>query len=264
MKKITLKKSDKVIVKIGTNILTTPEGKLDLNNLRALVAQICDSILAKQCQFIIVTSGSIICGSERLSITAKTIPEKQAAASVGQILLMQEYARFFENQGLEVGQILLTKDCITDSTKRANVKNTITTLLKQTVTPIINENDSVATDEMDMRFGDNDELSCTVAKLTNAKLLILLTDTDGLHTCNPKTHKQDAKLIPSLTHISDDIMQCVEDVESHRSQGGMASKLRAAKEASQAGIDVVIANGRRANVIKDILLDKAVGTKISA
>ena len=179
--------SKTVVIKVGTNLLTTPEGKLDLNNLRDLTYQIADQINNHHKKVIMITSGSITCGSERLHLTAKTIPEKQAAAAVGQILLMREYLSFFGQKGLQAGQILLTKDGLENPTRSKNAVTTIKTLLKQKIIPIINENDSVATNEIkNSRFGDNDELSYLVAKLIKVDLLVTLTDIDGLYTGNPK------------------------------------------------------------------------------
>lgn len=251
-----------IVIKIGTNVLTTEEGKLDLNTLRALTHQLAD--YTKQGHAIVlVTSGAITCGSERMGVVPHSIPEKQAAASVGQILLMNEYASFFGQKGLQVGQILLTKDCIEDSTKNKNTQNTLSMLVRQGVVPIINENDTVATDEIGVKFGDNDELSCMVAQLVKAERLIILTDIDGLYTANPKKDPQ-AQLIRHIEAVSEAMFNQVDDVQNTRSRGGMTSKLTYAKLASEAGIDVVIANGKKKSILEDIFQNKAVCTYISA
>jgi len=250
------------VIKIGTNTLTTEQGSLDLNNLRHLVTQLAAAYHENKFQFLVVTSGAITCGAEVLHTLPKTIPDKQAAASVGQILLMSEYGRFFGQFGIRVGQILLTKDCIEDSIKRKNTQNTIFNLLKHGVVPVINENDSVATDEIGPKFGDNDELSCYVAQLVEAEQLVLLTDTDGVFTHNPKTHKE-AVLIPELKGVSQALLDSVEDIQNGRSRGGMTSKLNAAKRASESGIEVVIANGRTDEVLRTIFSGKPIGTRIN-
>jgi glutamate 5-kinase len=251
-----------VIIKIGTNILTTPKGKLDKNNLKSLLNQIFSEYKKKTHKYIIVTSGAIACGSEQTKLLAKTIPEKQANAAVGQILLMQEYLSFFKKKKINIGQILLTKKCITEPTKKKNAQNTIFTLLNHNILPIINENDSVATDEIDQNFGDNDTLSSQVAKLVSAKQLILLTDIDGLFTANPKKDSS-ATLLKKVTKISDKILGYVDDnLKNTHSRGGMNSKILAAKSASKAGTKVIIANGRRANIIKNIFQNNFIGTTI--
>jgi glutamate 5-kinase len=250
-----------VIVKIGTNILTTEKGNLDLNNLRSLVFQINTELSKNKTQFIIVTSGAITCGSKHLNLTAKSIPEKQAAAATGQVLIMQEYNNFFKQKGFKTGQILLTRNCLENKIKYTNVKNTILTLLKHNIIPIINENDSVATEEIDDNFGDNDELSCNVAQLVQAKKLIILTDIDGLYTANPKTNPA-AKLIKQLDSISENTFSHIQDIKNTRSRGGMESKLNSAKKAAESGIEVVIANGRKDNIINNIIDNNFIGTTI--
>lgn len=253
-----------IVIKFGTNILATEEGKLDLNNMRDLAYQIAFEMQVHQKQIVLVSSGAITCGAERLHIQAKTIPEKQAAASVGQILLMHEYLNFLGRKGIQVGQILLTKDGLENATRSKNASTTIRTLLKNNIIPIINENDSVATNEIqNLRFGDNDELSFLVAKLINADLLITLTDIEGVFTANPKLNPN-AKLLHDIPVINDRILKLIEDIPNERSRGGMSSKLSYAKNASELGIPVIIANGRRKNSIKDIFEGIEVGTFIHA
>ncbi len=231
--------------------------------MRQLILQICAELGHKSRSIILVTSGAITCGAQALGITPASIPEKQAAASVGQILLMHEYSTFFSQKGYKIGQILLTKDCIEDEIRRKNTQNTIFTLLENGIIPIINENDSVSTDEIGTKFGDNDELSAGVAELVGAKSLILLTDIDGLYTANPKKDPS-ATLIPLLSKIDDATFNLVNDIDNGRSRGGMTSKLTFAKQASEAGISVVLANGKRPDVVKDIFEGKAVGTRVEA
>ncbi|MFC1770480.1 glutamate 5-kinase [Candidatus Margulisiibacteriota bacterium] len=251
------------IVKIGTNLLTTHEGNLDLNNLRSLVEQIAREAKNTKQKFIIVTSGAITCGSTKMKIKPKNIQEKQAAAAIGQSLLMQEYSRFFSQYEQITGQILLTKDCIDNKIQNKNAKNTICELLKLNIIPIINENDSVATEEIDSRFRDNDALSSYVAKIIKADKLILLTNADGVFTANPEKNKT-AKLIKSISKITDELINSSEESQSSRSKGGMKSKLAAAKEAAASGTEVIIANGRSPNIIHSILKNDYIGTLIPA
>jgi len=260
-RKTIIENSKIIVIKVGTNILTTPCGQLDLNNLRQIANQI-SQIIKNNKQVILVTSGAITCGSERLQISANSVPEKQAAASVGQILLMSEYLNFFSHKSIQAGQILLTKDGLEKATIKKNVTNTIKMLLKHNILPIINENDSIATNEIqNHRFGDNDELSFLVAKLVQADLLITLTDIDGLFTANPK-QTPDAKLISDIERVTDDLLSRVEDIPNTRSRGGMKSKLTYAKNASELGIHVIIANGRRPTILDQIFSGESVGTFI--
>jgi len=250
-----------VIVKIGTNLLTTAEGVLDLHAMRHFVSVISASFLAKTHRMMLVTSGSITCGSRQMGMVPRSIPDRQAAASVGQILLMTEYSLSFLKYGITVGQILLTKDGFENDLRKHHAKNTIFTLLDYGVIPIINENDSVSTDEIGQKFGDNDQLSASVAELVRAKTLILLTDTDGVFTRNPKLY-DDAELISKIECIDESILMGVEDVDNGRSRGGMKSKLLAAKRASDAGVDVYIANGRKEGVLSGLLAGDHHGTFI--
>ncbi len=252
-----------VIIKIGTNVLTTDEEQLDLNVLRHLVDQISVEHVKQKSQFVIVTSGAITCGAKPLGVKPSNIPQKQAAAAIGQILLMREYAHFFSQHGIHIAQILLTKDCITEPIKKQNTQNTLFTLFEQGIIPIINENDTVATEEIGEKFGDNDELSCGVAQLVDASLLITLSDIEGLFTANPKADAS-AVLIDRLASVSDETLKLVNDIPNGKSRGGMTSKLLCAKKASDSGIAVVLAKGKRLNVISDILSGNSVGTRIDA
>ena len=256
----------KIVIKIGTNILTTPKNNLDLNNLRNLIQQISNERKSNNLQFIIVSSGAITCGAEKLKLSAtKTITDKQAAASVGQYLLMKEYGLFFGEFGINIGQILLTKDGLANEKYNQHAKTTIQTLLKKKIIPIINENDSVATDEIGVNFGDNDNLSSQVAQLIKAKKLIILTDIDGLYTDNPKENKK-AQLIHKVKEVDPKIIKLANDnVSNKKSKGGMTSKIKAAKEASESGIEVTIANGRQDNILHQVLdPKKAIGTRFLA
>ncbi len=257
-----MQKKKRVIIKIGTNVLTTSEGKLDLNNLRSLVTDIATAISIDQREIILVSSGAITCGSGELNFIPKTIPEKQALAAIGQNLLMHEYQIFFGHYGLKIGQVLLTKDGFRKKILRKNTINTLNKLLEYKVVPIINENDAVATDEIKHhRFGDNDELSGLVASLIGADLLIILTDIDGLFNCNPKKYAS-AELIKKLEKIDDQVFELIEDLPSCRNRGGMCSKIQAAKKVSESGITCIIANGKKEGVLKKIFSGEEEGTRI--
>ncbi|MFC1595665.1 glutamate 5-kinase [Candidatus Margulisiibacteriota bacterium] len=239
------------VIKIGSNILTTPDNKLDLNNLRNLCNQIA-SLLTNSHKIIIVTSGAIVCGSERLEVTASSIPEKQAAAAVGQSLLINEYNNFLEPHSIPVAQILLTKDGLEEEQRHQNARNTIETILKLGAVPIINENDTVAIDEI--RFGDNDMLSASVARLVEAQRLVILTDIDGLYTANPRLNK-DCQLIPEVKVIDENLEKLACDKGSGKGVGGMVTKIAAAKLATEAGIETIVANGREKDVLLRMLLE---------
>lgn len=248
----------KAVIKIGSNVLTTSEGELDLNQLRGIVEQISDRIKNHNDQVIIVTSAAITSGKQILGINPSTMPETQAAAAVGQLLLMQEYSRFFSQSGFNVGQLLVTQENFANSKNRENISNTIHALLAQNCIPIINENDSVSTAEI--TFGDNDLLAALVAKLICSDELCLLSSIDGLFTKHPENHN--AALIPHLTEINEELINSTSEKTNSNSRGGMKAKLKAAKLAWESKIPVTIANGRRPHVISDILSGKAVGTKI--
>lgn len=255
-----MKKKPILVIKIGTNILTTPSRWLDLNNLRSLIFQVCDELDRGQYDVVVVTSGAITCGAERMGFFPETIPEKQAAAAVGQILLMQEYTHFFGTRGYAVGQLLLTKDSLENPIVKENAHNTLMTLISRGIVPIVNENDSVATNEIGPKFGDNDELSAEVARLTQASRVILLSDIDGVYSDNPKLDPS-AVLLPEIGDV-ESVLQVARDVDNGRSRGGMKSKLTAAKSVIESGADVWIANGRSQGVIAGIQNGERVGTRI--
>lgn len=246
----------KIVIKIGTNVLTTAEGKLDLNSLRTLVNQI--AYLQKERHFscIIVTSAAITCGSEQLGIKPTEIGEKQAAAAIGQSLLMKEYSGFLSMQGLKAGQILLTKDAIEDPERLKNILNTINTLLGYGVIPIINENDSVSTAEI--KIGDNDELSSLVAKIVKADRYVLLTNTDGLY--KNFDDLQNRTLIHEVHDVDAAHFTLAGGPTDHRSSGGMFTKLKAAQSATEVGILTKILNGRHPNILIDSLESNTLGT----
>ncbi len=247
-----------IVIKVGSNTLTDSEGRLDLNNMRNITEQLAH-LHKDGYNLILVTSGAIAAGKERLNLNGKikSVPEKQAAAAVGQSLLLNEYNNFLEPHGISIGQILMTSDEIRDAKKAAHLQNTFYTLLQLKVIPVVNENDSVAVEEI--KVGDNDTLSAHVAILTKAKMLILMTDSDGLHTDNPHKNK-DAKLIPEVTVIDAALEKVAGKDTSSAGTGGMFTKVQAAKLVTAQGIPMVIANGRKKNVLVDIVTGEKIGT----
>jgi glutamate 5-kinase len=210
-------------------------------------------------QVTLVSSGAIATGVARLGLGGRprSIPEKQAAAAVGQSALMWHYEQAFNRHGLQVGQVLLTGQDISDRSRYLNARNTLLTLLDFGVLPIVNENDTVAVDEI--KVGDNDNLAALVAHLVDADLLVLLTDVDGLYTADPRRDPT-ARRLETVDAITDDIQRLVFDEETRVSVGGMGTKLEAAQKASACGIPMVIASGWDAGALTGVLRGDAVGT----
>lgn len=253
-----LKKAETIVIKVGTSTITYETGKLNFNILKRLVFEISD-LKNQGKKVILVTSGAIAVGVEKLGLSErpKEINKKQAAAAIGQCELMHIYSKLFAEYGYVVGQILLTREEIDFEERKRNVINTFTTLLNYDAIPVVNENDSIAVEEIE--FGDNDTLSAVVAKLVNADLLIILTDTDGLYTSDPNINFS-AKLISVVEKIDESIERYASETQSKRGTGGMITKIIAAKIATQAGIDVVVTNGQDPGVIREILEGKNIGT----
>jgi len=247
----------KIIVKVGSAVLTGEDG-LDLQIIEQLVDEI--SALRQQgYQVVLVSSGAIASGKHRLGIPGKlkSIPQKQAAAAVGQGRLMRVYSNAFGKHGLFVGQVLLTMSDITDRKRFLNIRNTLFTLMDWGVITIINENDTVAVDEI--KFGDNDHLAAMVANIIEAHLVINLTSTEGLYDRNPADPKK-AKLIPLVTEITPEIEAAATQEATPVGMGGMKSKVMAAKKVIASGIPYIIAPGRRQGVLQEILDGKETGT----
>ena len=252
----------RIVVKVGSSTLTHKSGLLNLKKIDTLARVLSDLNNAGH-DVILVSSGAIAAGRGKMHMSEKpsSLEEKQALASIGQCELMYIYDKFFSQYSKSVGQLLYTKRVIEDETLRKNASNTLERLLKYNVIPIINENDSVATDEI--TYGDNDTLSAISAKLVNANLLILLSDIEGLYDKNPAYHK-DARKIDVVYEINDEIMAMAEDTSSDVGTGGMITKLQAAKIATDSGCDMVIANGENANILYDIVDGKNCGTLFKA
>jgi glutamate 5-kinase len=253
--------SDKkrIVIKLGTSTLAHSTGRLNLRRMSSLVRVIAD-IQNSGREIIIVSSGAIGLGAGKLGMKKKPedTPSKQAAAAVGQCELMYMYDEFFRNYNIPVAQILLTKTII-ENERRKNVENTFERLIEMGVIPIVNENDTVAIDELELEIGENDSLSAIVAEIANADLLIILSDIDGLYSSDPHSNK-DAKLIPVVPEINGYIENIAGGAGSSLGTGGMSTKINAGKIASEAGIDMVIMNGNSPEKLYDLFENKPVGT----
>lgn len=253
-----LSKCKRIVVKIGSSSLSHPNGGLNFHKIDALTMVLSD-IKNSGKDVILVTSGAVSAGVSKLKMKQRPtlMKEKQAAASVGQSELMFIYDKFFAQYGQTIGQLLITKTVMTNEELRYNATNTLETLLDYGVIPIINENDSVASDEI--AYGDNDTLSAICASIINADLLILLSDIDGLYDDNPSINKQ-AKLIRYVNKLDDNIMEMGKGVSSKVGTGGMATKLHAAQICRNNHIPMVIANGKDPKILFDILNNNYIGT----
>jgi glutamate 5-kinase len=259
--------ADTIVVKVGSRVLTGEDGALD----DARVAGVADQLARLRLdgrKVVLVSSGAVAAGIGRLGWKRRPtdLAELQAAAAVGQSRLIESYNRALAPHGLNAAQILLTADDLQHRTRYLNVRNTINALFRHGAIPIINENDTVAVDELQISFGDNDRLAALVTNLLRAPLMILLSDVEGVYDRNPK--EAGAVLLPIITSLGEAQQNFVHDEAGGQriqlSRGGMASKLRAARIATSAGENVVIAAGRRPNVIIDILASEPVGTLILA
>ena len=249
----------RIVIKIGTSTLAHPTGHLNIRLVEELCKTISDIKNAGH-QVILVSSGAIGMGVGKLGLLErpKDIPTKQAAAAVGQCELMYTYDKLFGEYNHTVAQLLITGDDIRTHQRHENFSNTLNRLLELGALPIINENDTVSTDEI--VIGDNDTLAAYVAESVKAELLILLSDINGLYTADP--HKDpNATLIPVIKELTDDIYALAGASSTKQGTGGMVTKLRAAAIATEAGCDMVIANGKNPQGLYDILDGKAVGTR---
>jgi len=252
-----LKDVKKMLIKIGSAVLTGDNG-LDLHIIEQLVEEMVE-LKKRGYHIVIVTSGAIASGKHRMGLTGhlKSMPQKQAAAAIGQGRLMRVYSNAFGKYGLYVAQILLTMSDLTDRKRFLNIRNTLTTLMDWGVIPIINENDTVAVDEI--KFGDNDHLAAMMANITETHLLINLTNTEGLYDHNPNRSKK-AKVIPLVREISEVIEQAATDETSDVGSGGMRSKVMAAKKVTAFGIPYIIAPGKEPGILRDLFAGKERGT----
>ena len=248
----------KVVVKIGTSLLADTAQGVNRDRIDRTAESVAH-LRSMGVQVAIVSSGAIGAGigELRLGERPKTIPEKQAAAAVGQPILMEAYEHAFRKQNLTIAQILLTKDDFVNRSRYLNVKNTFAALFERGIIPIINENDTVAVEEI--KLGDNDNLSALVANLVEAGLLIILSDVDGLYSDDP-TQNSNAKFIPLVEKITPQIERLAKKRRSEFSTGGMITKLEAAKQSIASGIAVIITNGTNPQAIEEIISGTYRGT----
>lgn len=255
-------KFKRIVVKLGTSVLTSGGRSLDRAHMVELVRQIA-KLHQQGCEVILCTSGAIAAGRERLSFPSLSdkMASKQMLAAVGQSQLIQTWENLFNIYGLHVGQMLLTRADLDDRERYLNARDMLDTLLKHKIVPIINENDAVATTEI--KVGDNDNLSALMVGLADADLLMLLTDQAGLYSANPRTNPQ-AQLIPQVDIIDDKLRAMAGASGTALGTGGMATKIQAAEIARRSGAMVVIAAGHSENVILNIASGVATGTQFPA
>ena len=257
MRKISERK--RIVVKVGTSTLTHKTGRLNIRRVEQLVKTLADIYNAGH-EVILVSSGAIGLGMGKLGMVErpKDTPGKQACAAVGQCELMYLYDDLFSDYSITVAQMLLTKYILLED-RRQNVENALERLLSMGVIPVVNENDTVAIDELELEVGENDSLAAVVATLANADLLIIMSDIDGLYDCDPKK-AEDARLIPVVHEINEEIRGLAGGAGYKFGTGGMKTKIHAVELAYEAGIDVVLMNGKRPRRLYELFEDKEVGT----
>jgi glutamate 5-kinase len=255
----------RIVIKLGTNLLTGGGSRLDTKKMDDLVRQIAE-LHRQGHEIILVSSGAVAAGREKLGIAnkIKDIPFKQVMASVGQNRLMHIYDELFSAFGINVAQALLTRTDLSDRAQYLNARNTLLALIDLRVICIINENDVVCTDELgELKFGDNDNLSAMVSNLVDADLLMLLSDVKGLYSADPQ-HDSNASLIPMVDKIDEKIEEMAGGAGSSHGTGGMVTKLEAAKLATSSGVPVIITDGSQPDIIAGAASGKSVGTFFKA
>ena len=258
-----MSRKQRIVVKVGSSTLTHPEtGAMNLTKMERLVRILAD-IRNSGKDVVLVSSGAIAVGRKAMNITERPKEQdlKQACAAIGQSRLMMVYQRLFAEYNKITAQVLITKDTMIQDTMRRNARSTFMKLLEMGTIPVVNENDTVATDEIE--FGDNDTLSAIVAALIHADLLIILSDQDGFFTDDPRKNPE-AKLVEEITFITDELEAMAGGAGSDVGTGGMAAKVSAARIANDAGADMIIANGNDMNNITKVLEGQNVGTLFRA
>lgn len=251
--------ADLVVVKVGTRVLTGGTGTLDEDRINHFAEEIARLAGAGR-RIALVSSGAVGAGMSQLGLTSRPtdLARLQAVAAIGQARLIECYDRIFRQHGRHAAQVLLTADDLHDRARYLNVRNTLRSVMEFGAVPVINENDTVAVDELMSTFGDNDRLAALVANLLRAPLLLILSDVAGLYDRDPAD--AGARVLPTVTSIDDNIVGLVRDKVSGLSKGGMASKLRAARMVTAAGENVIIASGREPGVIGRVLAGESLGT----
>ena len=258
----------RIVVKVGTSTLTHNSGAMNLRNTERLVRVLAD-LQGMGHEIILVSSGAIAVGAAKLGLAErpKELRMKQAAAAVGQCRMMHIYDKLFSEYNRSVAQILLTGDDVDDPLRAEHLESTFSALLEMRVIPVVNENDSVSSVEIEAGshkvFGDNDTLSAIVARLCQADLLVLLSDIDGLYDADPRSHPG-ARLLHRVERLTPEILEMAGGAGSWRGTGGMATKLSAARVAMASGCDMVITNGARAEGLYDIVAGRETGTRFLA
>ena len=263
-----MEKKQRIVVKVGTSTLTHDSGNLDLRSMEHLVRTLSD-LSGMGHEIILVTSGAIAVGTAKLGLPErpKELRMKQATAAVGQCRMMHLYDKLFSEYNRSMAQILLTGDDVEEEDRAKHLRSTFSALLEMGVIPVVNENDSVSSAEIETGhhkvLGDNDTLSAIVARLCNADLLVLMSDINGLYDADPKTHP-DAKLLHHVHEITPEILEMAGGAGSWRGTGGMATKLTAARIAMESGCDMVITNGARMDDLYGIVAGEDIGTRFLA
>ncbi|MBA7582759.1 Glutamate 5-kinase [subsurface metagenome] len=258
----SLKHKKRIVIKVGTSSLSYENGRLNFQRI-GQIAHVLSAVRNKNIEVVLVTSGAIGVGAGRIGMVEKPtdLAKKQALAAIGQAELIKIYQKFFEEYNQTVAQVLLTKDVMTNPGRHQNAKNTLLKLLSMGIIPIINENDTISTDEIE--FGDNDTLSADVATLVESDLLILLSDIDGLYSADPKMETS-AQIIRTVDKITPKLINSASGASTSFGTGGMATKISAAKICVEAKIDTVITNGNNPFTVFDILEGKEIGTHFVA
>ena len=262
MREQVLAACKRVVVKIGSSLVASSQGGLRIDRIHRL-AQELSALQAQNRQIVVVSSGAIVAGLSHLGIASypTELPLQQAAAAVGQSRLMRAYEMAFEENTNKIAQVLLTHQDLADRRRFLNARHTLITLIQLGVIPIINENDTVAIDEI--RFGDNDTLAGQVAHLVDADLLVILSDVNGLYSQDPHLNPS-AELIPLVSSITKDIEDVAGSSRTQASRGGMVTKIRAAKQAGRFGVPTLLLNGETPNVLGEVLEGKPGGTFFSS
>lgn len=247
----------RIVIKIGSSSITHEGGEINLEKIWKLAWEI-SNLKNKNLEIILVSSGAIAAGAKKLGLDnrPRDISGKQAAAAVGQVALMQTYSRAFGEFNYQIGQILVTKHIVTDPIMNENAINTFDELLERKIVPIVNENDTISTYEIE--FGDNDTLSAIVSTAVNADLLILLSDVDGFYNKDPK--EKDAILLKEVTVIDEEIKKCAGGAGTSAGTGGMVTKLNAASICMENGIDMVLVNSQDLSILRSVINKEEVGT----
>lgn len=240
---------ERIVIKVGSNVLTTPKGKLDITRLSALVDQIA-WLKEHRYEVVLVSSGAVACGRSELKVeyALDSVEQRQLFSAMGQVKLVNHYYELFREYGIHMGQVLTTREHFEPGEQYDNQRACMEVMLDNGVIPVVNENDTVSVTEL--MFTDNDELSGLMARMVGAKTLILLTNVDGIYTGDPKD--PDSHLIRQVLP-TDNLDDYIQQSKSSAGRGGMESKYHTARQVSQAGIRVIIANGKRENILSDLI-----------